>query len=74
MQPTQKVSDTVSGEIRAQLARKRLTQGDLSTALGISQPQVSSRLLGRIGWSIDELATVAAWLDIPLADLVKDAA
>ena len=64
----------VSEEIRAQLARRRHTQGELAEALGISQPQVSARLHGRIAWSVDEVAVVARWLDVPMSALIRDAA
>ena len=56
------------------MARSRRTQGDLAEALGVSQPQVSARLAGRVDWSIDELAAVSTWLDVPLSELIRDAA
>lgn len=67
-------NDVVSGEVRACMARSRRTQGDLAEALGVSQPQVSARLAGRVDWSIDELAAVSTWLDVPLSELIRDAA
>lgn len=37
-------------EIKTWLVRRGLRQADLATALGISQPSVSQRLLGKISF------------------------
>lgn len=57
--------------IRSALTRREITQQQLAAALGITQPQVSARLAGRVRWRADELATVAALVDEPLADFVR---
>lgn len=74
MKPRSKASEAVSNEVRGHLARNRKTQRDLSELLGISQPQISARMNGDIAWDVTELAAIAQWLGVPVADLVKDAA
>lgn len=56
------------------MARGHRTQSELAAELGLSQPSVSARLKGEVPWDVDELAAVASWLDIPLAELVSSAA
>lgn len=58
---TQRVART----IRAELARRSLTQADLAAALGISQQGVSRRLAGHIAFDTDELSAAAELLGLP---------
>lgn len=74
MPNNQPLNQTVSGEIRAHMARQQRTQADLAATLGLSQGQVSQRLHGRIVWSVDEVGAVAAWLHVSPAELIGDAA
>lgn len=74
MPTDQSPTQVVSGEIRACMARGQRTQGELAAVLGLSQPSVSSRLKGDVAWDVDELAKVASWLDVPLAELIASAA
>ena len=57
-------------EIKTWLVRRGLRQADLATALGISQPSVSQRLLGKISFSLDELLMAANLLEITLGELM----
>lgn len=63
-------SVTVGATVRAEMARRRRTQRQLAEVLGISQTQVSRRLLGEISFNVDELALVATFLGMTVADLV----
>lgn len=56
----------VAAEIRAEMARQRMTQVRLSEALGLSQPQVAKRLKGEIAFDTTELETVARTLGVPV--------
>lgn len=56
----------IAAEVRAEISRQRKTQRELSEILGISQQQVSERVLGEVEWRISELVRVARWLDVPL--------
>lgn len=66
------ISTQVSSEVRAWLARRQLTQRNLASHLGISTTSLSFRMKGKTPWSIVELAQVADWLDISLAQLLGD--
>lgn len=65
-------TERVAAEVRAQMARKRVTQTDLAAALGVSQMTISRRLNGRAPFDVEELAAVALALDVPLATLVTE--
>lgn len=56
----------VAGNIRAEMARQEKDQRDIAPVLGISQPQVSMRLQGRIAIRVDELQKIADYLDVPV--------
>lgn len=62
----------IRANIRAEAARRGKTQLDLANALDVSRQAISQRLLGRIDFRIDELQTLADFLDVPLADLLDD--
>jgi len=62
----------VAAEIRAGLARRGLTQGDLAAALGLSQAAVSRRLTGEVPIDVEELTAVADWLGVPLSALLAE--
>lgn len=55
---------------RAEMARKGITQAELATAIGLSQPVISSRLRGKTTFDINEIAAVAAFLGVPLTQLL----
>ena len=56
------------------MARAQHTQVELASILGLSQPSISSRMKGDVAWDVDELVKIAAWLDVPLSDLIARAA
>lgn len=47
-----------------------MTQAELARRMQVSDMWVARRLVGRVSWSIDELALAAGALGIPLSDLV----
>lgn len=65
-------SATVADNIRAEMARGRVSQTRLAEVLGLSQTVVSKRLRGVTPWRIDEVSAIAAALGVPFADLVRD--
>lgn len=73
-QPTHNGLDEVVRNIRAEMARKDLTQTQLAGLLGISQVAVSKRLRGIVPISVPELLRMAEFLDVTASDLLKDAA
>lgn len=60
----------IAAEVRAEISRQRKPQRELAEILGISQQQVSDRVLGVVEWRISELVKVALWLDVPLTSFV----
>lgn len=66
--------ERVAANVRAELARKGITQTDLAARLEKSQPFISRRLSGRVAFDVAELASIAAVLDVPITVLVEVAA
>lgn len=64
--PTQ----AVGANVRAEVARRGLTQAALADVIGVSQSQLSKRLRGVIPFDVNELAAIAKALDVPIADLL----
>lgn len=61
-----------ASRIREHMRRAGLNQGDIATALGKSQPQVSQRMRGEVDWRLAELHAIATLLDVPVSELVAD--
>ena len=65
-----KLQETIAEEIRVLMARRRITQGDLAELLGVSRPTLSSRMNGRVPWTVDELEALANYFDMPITALI----
>lgn len=61
---------TVTLEVRGHLARRRLKRNDVANILGVSLRTISDLLGERRPWRVDEIETIAAWLDIGIAELL----
>lgn len=61
---------TVAQEIRAELARQRKAQAELAEYLGLSQAAVSDRLSDKVEFRVSELLHVAAFLGVPVTQLL----
>jgi predicted XRE-type DNA-binding protein len=72
--PENLYTQAVANTIRAELARRSLTQADLANALGVTQPAVSRRMTGQVPFDVEELAKAAALLGLPVSALIEDAA
>lgn len=59
----------VAAQVRAELARRGHTAGDLATMLGTTPHTVGRRLNGRVSFTAVEIMQIAAWLDIDVAAL-----
>lgn len=64
----------IGANVRAELIRREKGQDWLAGVLGVSQPQISKRLVGRIGFEARELVLIAEALDFPAARLLQDVA
>lgn len=63
-------TDVVAANVRAEMARRRVTQRDIGDALGIAHSAVSHRLTGRTPLDVNEIATIAGLLGVDVAHLV----
>lgn len=59
--------------VRSALTQAGMKQEEAAAELGISQPQLSKRLAGRIEFRADELTTLARLCRVPVASLLADA-
>lgn len=60
----------IGQNVKAELIRLGVGQEKLAEVLGVTQPQISRRLAGSIGFEAAELVRIAAELGIPAARLV----
>lgn len=63
------VSDAIAGEIRAEMARKRITGSTMARMLGWGQQYLSRRLTGSVPLHVGEVVKIADYLEIPLERL-----
>jgi transcriptional regulator with XRE-family HTH domain len=56
----------VAAEVRAEMARQRLSGRALAARLGWPQNRLSRRLAGDIPFTVDDLAAIAALLEVPV--------
>jgi transcriptional regulator with XRE-family HTH domain len=70
---TQGLTPRVASEVRAEMARKRVSQRQIGEVLCISQPQVSERLRGEIAFNTNELEKIAEFLGVPVTNFMPAA-
>lgn len=58
----------VAGEVRAELARQRLSGRQAALRLGWTPPYLSRRLVGEIPFDVADLQALAELLDVPVTD------
>lgn len=64
------VSVAIGANVRAEMARRSVTQAQVSRIIGRSQQQVSERLLGNVDFQAKELVQIAELLGIATDVLV----
>lgn len=67
------ISPQVAGEVRAEMARQRITVERLATATKIPPSRLHRRFSGRVAFDTDELAAIAAYLGVQASELVARA-
>lgn len=67
------VDERLAGEVRAAMARRRVSQSALAALLPISQRALSRRLCGRVSFSLHEVEAVARALGLHPSELVSSA-
>lgn len=65
---------SIADNIRAEMARHRVTQRDLAAALDLSPAGINRRLTGFTRISADELVSIASALGVKPAQLLDGAA
>ncbi len=73
MSENQTLSEYVAGEIRATMARRRISGRQLAALLGASQTWVSSRLSGATPIDLNDLARIAEALGTYPSELLPRA-
>lgn len=63
-------TERVASNIRAELARRQLSQADLATALRTTQQTISRRMTGAVPFDTDELEVIAEFLGVPVDALI----
>jgi len=66
------LKDHITGEIRAEMARRRLNQTDMAQRLGMSQAAFSRHLNGVVPMTLDFVEDVARELGVPVSQLLSD--
>lgn len=67
---TATLSQIVADNVRAEMARRKITQSALAEKLGTSQALVYRRLSGRTAFDLDELGAIAQLLDMDPRELL----
>jgi transcriptional regulator with XRE-family HTH domain len=62
----------VAASVRAELARKKITQGQLADALGMTQPAISRRVSGQLPFDVDEIQRIAEFLSVPVTQFMTE--
>lgn len=67
------VRQAIAGEVRAELARKKMTFTDLAEVLGVTKQAVSARVNGHQSFRVEELVAIAAALGVEPAQFLVPA-
>jgi transcriptional regulator with XRE-family HTH domain len=67
-------SEHVAAEVRAEVARQRISQQVLAEKLAMSEGQVSFRLNGHVEFKVSELLAIAEVLGVPVTRFLPEPA
>ncbi len=67
---TQNLAEYMAAEVRAEMARQRVSQRQLAAQLTLSQVQIQRRLAGRIEFRPSELDRAAELLGVPVTQFL----
>lgn len=67
---TNGLTKSVAAEVRAELARRNIGRTETAERLGISRTALWSRLRGETPFGLAELAALAEWWGVPLAQFL----
>lgn len=63
----------IAANVRAELARKQVTQADIAERLHFSRAAIGRRTSGHVDFKITELYVIAEMLDVPVSALLGEA-
>lgn len=61
-----------AAEVRAEMARQRISQSALAEQLGRTQQYVSRRIVGEVPFDVADLEKIAEFFGVPVSRLVPD--
>lgn len=64
-------TESVAAEIRAEMARQRITQRDLAASAGLTTAYLSRRLTGDVALSTEDIERLAGALGVPISELAS---
>jgi len=70
--PNKPLHVTAMGEVRAHMARERITATALAELLSVNTPWVTRRLNGQTPVTLEDLDRICAALGIPVTDVLCD--
>ena len=62
-----------ASEVRAEMARQRKNARGLADAINVTEATAGKRLSGKVAFNAIEMYLTAAWLGLPLSELVARA-
>lgn len=68
----QTTAETITTNVRVELARRNLTQTQLADLIGRPKAWVSRRMTGDTNFAVEDLASIATALNVPVASLLPD--
>lgn len=74
MATTTEIREHIAAEVRAELARQRITQRQVADILEMVQPAVQLRLSGARPFRAEELVKLAGALGVPVSRFVPESA
>lgn len=69
---TDEAGESTGDKVRRAMAEARVAHVRAAAEMGLSQGQLSRRLMGRMSFRVEELVTVAALCGVPVASLIGD--
>lgn len=66
------VTETTAANVRAELARLDITQGEAAMKLGISKQAMSSKLNNKTAFTLLELGALAQFLQVDIRSFFKE--
>lgn len=71
--PHTPTTQRIAANVRAEMARRQITQSAMSKETGLSQTAISRRLVGSIPFTVNELDRIADILTVPVSHLIGEA-